>query len=66
MESIQYLLHPQINKKKWDGCIDNAANGLLYATSTYLDCMAVQWYALVLTDYEMVMPLPCRKKYGIN
>jgi Acetyltransferase (GNAT) domain len=66
MESIQYLLHQQINKKKWDNCIDTAANGLLYATSTYLDCMAVQWDALVLNDYEIVMPLPCRKKYSIN
>ena len=66
MESIQYLLHQQINKKKWDDCIDNAANGLLYAASTYLDCMAPQWDALVLNDYEMVMPLPRRKKYRIN
>ena len=66
MESIQYFLHQQINKKKWDDCIANAANGLLYATTNYLDAMAVQWDALVLNDYEMVMPLPCRKKYGIN
>jgi hypothetical protein len=66
MEIIKYLLHQQINKKKWDDCIDTAANGLLYATSTYLDCMAVEWDALVLNDYEMVMPLPCRKKYRIN
>ena len=66
MKSIQYLLHQQINKKKWDDCINNAANGLLYAASTYLDGMAIQWDALVLNDYEIVMPLPCRKKYGIN
>ncbi|MGF2413016.1 hypothetical protein [Ferruginibacter sp.] len=66
MKSIQYLLHQQINKTKWDDCINNASNGLLYACSGYLDSMAPQWNALVLNDYDMVMPLPCRKKAGIN
>jgi hypothetical protein len=66
MESIQYLIHQQINKAKWNDCIHKADNGLLYACSGYLDSMAPQWNALVLNDYEMVMPLPCRKKIGIN
>lgn len=66
MESIQYFSYQQIDKVKWDNCILTATNGLLYATSSYLNNMATYWDALVLNDYEMVMPLPCRKKMGIN
>ena len=65
MESIQYLLHQQVNKEKWDNCINNAGNGLIYGCSFYLDAMAKQWDALVLNDYEAVMPLTYNKKYGI-
>ena len=66
MESLQYFSYQQIDKKKWDDCIAGAGNGLLYGSSSYLNSMAVHWDALVLNDYEMVMPLPCRKKMGIN
>ncbi len=62
--SIQFLRYQQIDKKKWDACIDKAANGLIYGYSFYLDHMAKQWDALVLGDYEMVMPLTWNKKYG--
>ncbi|MBN8674214.1 MAG: GNAT family N-acetyltransferase [Chitinophagales bacterium] len=63
--NIQYLSHQQIDKTKWDRCIDNAGNGLIYAYSFYLDQMAKHWDALVLNDYEAVMPLSWNKKYGI-
>jgi len=65
MESIQYLLHEQIDKKKWDACIGNAGNSLIYGYSFYLDAMTKQWDALVFNDYEVVMPLTYNKKYGI-
>jgi hypothetical protein len=61
---IQYLLHGQIDKNKWDALIDRAPNGLIYARSFYLDHMAKRWDALVLNDYEAVMPLTWNKKYG--
>jgi hypothetical protein len=62
---IQYLPNDRIDKVKWDKCIDAASNGLIYAYSFYLDHMARHWDALVLGDYEMVMPLTWNKKYGI-
>jgi hypothetical protein len=64
--NIQYLSNQQIDKTKWDHCIDNAGNGLIYAYSFYLDNMAKNWDALVLNDYEAVMPLTWNKKYGIH
>ena len=63
--AIRYITYQQIDKTKWDACIDNAANGLIYAYSFYLDGMAKNWDALVLNDYEAVMPLTWNKKYGI-
>jgi hypothetical protein len=61
---IKYLHHKEIDKAKWDVCITNAPNGLIYGYSFYLDCMARHWDALVLGDYEAVMPLTWNKKYG--
>ncbi len=62
---ISYLLHKQIDKKKWDVCISTAVNGLIYAKSYYLDNIANNWDALILNDYEAVMPLTWRRKFGI-
>jgi hypothetical protein len=63
--NIIYLQQNEINKAKWDECVSNAANGLVYAYSYYLDAMAKCWDALVLGDYEAIMPLTWNKKYGI-
>lgn len=63
--TIQYLRHTEINKQLWDRCIDNATNGLVYCYSFYLDKMATNWDGLVLNNYEAVMPLPFRKKFGV-
>jgi hypothetical protein len=63
--SIHYLPHAEIDQSKWDDCIKRSANGLIYGYSYYLDQMAKQWDALVLNDYEAVMPLTWNKKYGI-
>ena len=63
---IQYLTHNNIDKIKWDKCISQSPNGLIYGYSFYLDHMARHWDALVLNDYEAVMPLTWNKKFGIN
>lgn len=65
VNQIRYLPNNEINKVLWDECIDNAGNGLIYAYSYYLDQMAGDWDALVLNNYEAVMPLPWRKKFGV-
>lgn len=65
-DQIKYLQHNEIDKRKWDTCIDNAPNGLIYSYSFYLDNMAKHWDALVLGDYEALMPLTWNKKYGLH
>ncbi|HZW66049.1 MAG TPA: GNAT family N-acetyltransferase [Hanamia sp.] len=62
---IYYLHHKEIDEKKWDACIDKAANGLIYPYSFYLDAMSENWDALIADDYEKVMPLTWKKKYSI-
>ncbi|NCP21351.1 MAG: hypothetical protein CO023_00570 [Flavobacteriales bacterium CG_4_9_14_0_2_um_filter_35_242] len=63
---IYYLLNHLIDKRKYDACIKNAPQAKVYAFSWYLDCVAQNWDVLVLNDYEAVMPLPHKKKYGVN
>ena len=62
---INYILYKDIDKQKWRACIDTASHGSVYALPEYLDALAVEWDALVAGDYETVMPLIKRKKYGI-
>ncbi len=64
--NIAYITNKNIEKTKWDRCIINAGNGLIYAHSFFLDAMNVNWDAFVLNDYETVMPLVWKKKYGIQ
>jgi hypothetical protein len=65
MQNIQHITHDQIDKQKWDRCIELSTNGLIYAYSWYLDACGAKWDALILDDYEAVMPLTFGKKYGI-
>jgi len=62
---IRYLTNDEIDKKKWDDCIKESFNGLVYACSWYLDIAAEGWEALVENDYESVFPLTGNKKAGI-
>jgi len=63
---LKYLEHKNIDYKKWDHCIENAGNSRVYAMSWHLDRTAGIWDALVWGDYDVVMPLPYRKKWGIK
>jgi hypothetical protein len=63
---IKYLQHEEINKEKWDDCIDLSSHGLVYALSWYLDAVHPGWKALVENDYETVFPITSGKKFGIN
>ena len=64
--NIRFVPNAELDKAKWDACIDTAGNGLIYGYSFYLDAMARHWDGLVLDDYEAVMPLTWNKKYGVH
>lgn len=56
----------KINKEKWNACIDRSVNNLIYAHSYYLDQLADNWHGIVVNNYDCVMPVPWRKKFGIR
>ncbi|MFM7672127.1 MAG: GNAT family N-acetyltransferase [Bacteroidota bacterium] len=64
--SIRYLTNTQIDRTAWDHCLQHACNGSPYGLSDYLDALCPGWDALVLGNYEFIMPLPIRSKYGIR
>ena len=63
---IRYLKQNEIDKTKWDSCIKNSPNCIIYGMSWYLDIVCENWDALVSDDYEAVMPLPWKSKLGIK
>jgi hypothetical protein len=63
---IRHLEHYQIDKKKWDRCLRQAPNALIYGASWYLDVVSPDWNALVEDDYTAVFPLTWRKKYSFH
>lgn len=63
---IKYLKHNEIDKGKWDNCIENATNPMVYGLSWYLDIICEHWDALILDDYQAVLPLPWKRKFGLK
>ena len=63
---IRFLHNHEIDMHQWDACIEKSPNGLAYAYSWYLNRVAPSWGALVEGSYDTVMPLPIRKKAGIQ
>lgn len=63
---IRHLKHCEIDFDKWDASIHASPQGLAYHLSWYLNITNPGWEALVDGDYESVMPLPVRHKYGLT
>ena len=66
LSELQYIEHKNIDSEKWNRCIDNSPNCRIYGYNWHLDRTAIVWDALVWGDYEFVMPLPYRKKWGVK
>ncbi len=63
---IRFIQHQDIDFIKWDLCIEQSHFSLVYAYSWYLNKVSPNWHALIVDDYEAVMPLTQNKKWGIN
>lgn len=66
MSTISIIPSHEIDFKKWDDCISQSTNNIIYAHSIYLNAMCDQWSGLIIDDYVSVMPIPWRKKMGIS
>lgn len=64
---FQWLDSKAINRLLWDRVIEQCPWGKVYALSAYLDQLTNHsWQALIYGDYDFVMPVPFRKKWGIT
>jgi len=63
---LKYVENKNIDREKWDLVISNSENAYIYSTSNYLDIVSDNWDALIYGDYNVIMPLPYKKKYGIK
>lgn len=63
---IQYLKNNEIDIDRWDGCVRQSIQSLPYAFSFYLNVVAPSFSGIVLNNYEAILPLPTKKKIGID
>ena len=66
MPGIRFIPYEEIDKTRWDNAIRSSSNSLIYAESNYLDAMADRWDALILDEYQLLMPICSREKFGIR
>lgn len=65
-EHIRFLTQQEVDKTKWDALIQQSSNAFIYSTSLYLDLFTVSWGAFIYGDYEAVMAVPFKSKFGIK
>lgn len=65
-QEIKYLKNKDINTVLWNKCISQSQNGNIFAFSWYLDAVCKKWDALVVGNYDAVLPLPIKKNAGIT
>jgi hypothetical protein len=63
MEKIRYICNRDINRVKWDYCIEHSINTRIYAMTWYLDIVSEQWDCIVYGDYKLVFPVVFKSRY---
>jgi len=65
---IRFCRHSEIDPQKWDNAIAQAQFPTVFASYDLLTILAAEskWNALIMDDYEYVMPLPERSKLGLH
>ncbi|MDR6405616.1 MULTISPECIES: hypothetical protein [Chryseobacterium] len=63
---IKKLKYNEIDFKKYTQCLENSEQRNWYAKKEVLDELSGHWEVVVYGDYEAVLPVPMRKKLGIN
>ena len=66
---MKFLKRHEIEDEKWNQCILQSPNGLIYAITWFLDKVAANWCAFVKEEegnYTAVFPIPLKRKFGIK
>ena len=64
--TIRFVKRKDIEDDKWDVCIGASANGSAFVYTWFLDLICDDWEAIVLGDYDAIMPLPVWRRMGIR
>jgi hypothetical protein len=68
-DNMKFLKNEQIDFFKWDHCITNSSQCIIYGLSWYLNAVSPGWAALVLEQdgrYIAVCPLTIKRKLGLK
>ncbi len=63
---IKRLNYQQIDFEKYQHCIETSLQRNFYAKKEILDTLCEEWELLVSGDYDYIMPVPLKKKYGFH
>jgi len=63
---IKRLKYHEIDFEKYTQCLENSEQKNWYAKKDVLDELSGNWELLVYGDYEAVMPVHIKKKFGLN
>ncbi|MEE2700141.1 MAG: hypothetical protein VYD71_02110 [Bacteroidota bacterium] len=63
---IKFFANNEIDKQRWDSCLEQSEDAKVYAYSWYLDVVSPNWAALIEDDYKSIFPIPIKKKFGIS
>ena len=66
MSKIKLVDHNEIDKIRWDNLVELSPYSFPWWRSWYLDVVSPGWKAIIVGDYDFVLPLPVRKKGLIN
>lgn len=60
------LSRSKLDTTKYDACVHDSPWCRVYAYSWYLDAFCEDWYVIMQGDYDAVMPVPVKRKWGIS
>ena len=66
MDSWIYINHENIDRQKYQACIDQYSKNDLYAQDFVWDSLHPEWDLLMFDDYSAVLPLPYKRTFGLT
>jgi hypothetical protein len=63
---ITKIRYADIDFQKYDDCLKTSVQKNFYANKYVLDHLCEQWELLIYGDYEFVMPVPLKRKFGFK
>ena len=63
---IRKIKYADIDFDKYQKCVETALQHNSYADATILDHLCENWELLIFGDYDFVMPIPLKRKYGFQ